>query len=187
MKYFTPELYVRFNSHDDDVADAADDEWEKQIKMYRKHYKRLERQLPEELRRFHNEQCLHDADVEGPLIVQPFSLPWSPRYAVIAARQINTLIPEFLNTVAVLFYEVTDEPVIEKSVSAPVFRSVQPIWLYEEEDVIKPGLFEQEILISDGRVIKIRFRDFHYSIVPLKQEAAAAEKPRKPARRAASA
>jgi hypothetical protein len=119
--------------------------------------------------------------------VQPFALPWSPRYAVISAKQINTLVPEFLNTVAILFYEVTEDPVIARPVDAPVFRSAQPIWLYEEEDVIKPGLFEQQILVSDGRVIKIRFRDFHYSIVPLKQWKAAAAKPRKQARRAASA
>ncbi len=187
MKYFTPELYVRFGSLDDDTADAANDEWEEAIKRYEKHYKKIEELLPRDLQKFHKEQCLHDADFEGPVMIQPFSLPGSPRFAMIAAKQINTLIPEFLNTTAVLFYEVTEDPVIERPVEAPVFRSTQPIWQYEEVDLIEPGLFSHEILVSDGRVIKIRFRDFHYSIVPLKQEAAAGQKPKKAPRRSVSA
>ncbi len=186
MKYFTPELYVRGTSDDDDEVDRVEDEWEEVIKRYRRHYKSIEAKLPPELRKFHKEQCLHDAEVDGPAMVQPFSLPGCPRYAMIAARQINTLIPEFLNTVAVLFYEVTEDPMIEKPVDARVFHGPQPYWLYEEEDIVEPGLFCQEILVSDGRVIKIQFRDFHYSIVPLKPEAASA-KAKKRARRKASA
>ena len=85
-----------------------------------------------------------------------------------------------------LFYSVADDPVIETPVSSEVFHPAQPIWLYEEVDVVESGLFSHEILVSDGRIIKIRFTDFHYSIVPLKQEAAAANR-QKPARRKASA
>jgi len=37
MHYFTPELYLRYNSEEDDVADAADAEWEAALKGYRAH------------------------------------------------------------------------------------------------------------------------------------------------------
>ena len=187
MKYFTPELFVRGNSPDPGEVDRVEEEWEEAIKRYDRHYKKIERHFPAEFQRFNKEQCLHDANFDGPVMVQPFALPWSPRYAMIACRQINTLVPEFLNTIAILSYEVTEEPVIAKPIDAPVFLGAQPIWLYEEEDVIKPGLYEQEILVSDGRVIKIRFRDFHYSIVPLKENASAKVQPRKPARRTKTA
>jgi hypothetical protein len=187
MKYFTPELCVRGNSNDPDEVDRAEVEWEDALKRYEKHYKKIEKRLPPELRKFDSEQCLHDAYFDGPVIERPFALPWSPKYVMIAARQINTLVPEFVNTVAVLFYTITEDPVIETPVDSAVFNKAKPIWLYEEVDAIEPGLFLHEILVSDGRVIKIRFTDFHYSIVPLKQEASAAQKPQKPARRAASA
>jgi len=34
MQFFTPELYLRFNSRDDAVAMAAEAEWEKAITSY---------------------------------------------------------------------------------------------------------------------------------------------------------
>jgi hypothetical protein len=166
MKFFIPELYVRFGSPDDDVALPAHEEWERVIRRYRRHYKKIEAQLPLMLRKFHGEQCLHDADVFAPAIL-PANAPWNGREVVIIAQQVNTLFPEFVNTLAILQYSIAAEPVIEVPLQADVFRKVQPIWLYEEVDVIKPGVFSHEILISDGRVIKLLFRDFNYHIAPL--------------------
>jgi len=35
MRFFTPDLYLRFNSDDDDIADGADAEWQTVVKDYR--------------------------------------------------------------------------------------------------------------------------------------------------------
>ena len=70
MKFFTPELYVQGNSSDDDLVDWVEEEWERRLKRYRRHYKKIEPQLPPMLRKFHDEQCLHDADVFAPALVQ---------------------------------------------------------------------------------------------------------------------
>jgi hypothetical protein len=48
-----------------------------------------------------------------------------------------------------------------------VFRPGQPIWLYDEVDLVEPGLFTHEILLSDGRVVKLQFREFRYHFAPL--------------------
>jgi hypothetical protein len=187
MMYFTPERYVRGNSENDDEVDRVEKEWEAALKEYGRHYKKIERHLPAALRLFNSEQCLHDAEIDGPVVQQPFALPWSPKYVLIAARQLNTLIPEFLNTVAVLHYTVAGEPIITRPVRSPVFHAGQPIWLYEEVDLIEPGLFQHEILVSDGRVISIRFRDFHYDIVPLPGYEKAAKSRRRTKKRSAVA
>ena len=85
----------------------------------------------------------------------------------IIAAQENTLIPEFLNTLAILQYTVTAPPVIERPVESEVFSYVQPIWLYDEIDLIEPGVFSHSILVSNGLVVTIHFREFHYHIAPL--------------------
>jgi hypothetical protein len=180
MKFFTPELYVRFGSLDDDVADAANEEWERALKRYQRHYKKIAPHLPESLRHFHDEQCLHDADIVGPAWLSLCTLPWNAKDVVIVAQQVNTLLPEYLNTLAILQYAVTEDPVVEKPVTAAVFKAGQPNWLYEEVDLISPGVFQHEILISDGRVIRIRFHDFRYHIARLLPDVTAAEEsPRK--------
>jgi len=186
MKFFTPELYVRFGSSDDDVALPAHEEWEQVIKRYRRHYKKIETQLPLALRKFHDEQCLHDADLFAPAIL-PANAPWNGPEVVIVAQQVNTLFPEFINTLAILQYTITTDAVVEVPLQAEIFRKVQPIWLYDEVDVVEPGVFSHEILVSDGRVIKLRFRDFNYHIAPLCLPTAAAEAPTPSKKRMASA
>jgi hypothetical protein len=184
MKFFTPDLYVRFNSRDEDAALEAHEEWERRIKRYQRRYKKIEPQLPPMLRKFHDEQCLHDADVFAPALLSG-NAPWKPPEVVIVAQQINTLFPEFVNTLAILQYTITTDPVIEVPVQSEVFNRVQPIWLYEEVDVVEPGIFSHEILISDGRVIKLLFRDFNYHIARLCLPAAA-QAPTEPKRMASA-
>jgi hypothetical protein len=72
---------------------------------------------------------------------------------VIVAQHVNTLLPEFVNTLAILTYSVTAEPAVETAARSDAFHTVQPIWLYDEVDIVEPGVFTHEILISDGRVV----------------------------------
>ncbi len=167
MKYFTPELYVQGNSGDDDVVDFVEQEWERRNNRYRRHYKKIQSQLTEALRKFHDEQCLHDADWAGFAQLSPYTFASNLQDVTIIARQENTLIPEFVNTLAILQYAVTAPPIIEKPVKSNVFSDVQPIWLYDEIDVVSPGVFSHSILVSNGLVVTIHFRDFRYLIAPL--------------------
>jgi hypothetical protein len=41
MKFFTPELYIRYNSKEDAEADRADEDWEKSIRNYKSHLETL--------------------------------------------------------------------------------------------------------------------------------------------------
>ncbi len=167
MKYFTPELFIKGNSPDDDVVDQAEAEWERASARYRRHYRKIARHLPESLRAFNDQCCLHDADVFGPARLSVHTLPWGFLDVVIVAQNTNTLVPEHLNTLMFLQYGVTAEPSVDVPVSSEVFYPGRTIWLYDEIDLIKPGIFSHEILFSDGRVVKLCFREFRFQIAPM--------------------
>jgi hypothetical protein len=164
MKYFTPELYIQGNSPDEDVVDRAVEEWERANKRYLRRYKKIKGLLPESFCKFHDECCLHDADVFGPAWLSMQTLPWGFRDLVIVAQNVNTLFAEHLNTLMFLQYALSAEPVIERPGPETFFHKGQAIWLYDEVDVLEPGVFLHEIFIRDGRVVKLRFRDFRYHI-----------------------
>src|SRR5437763_15618878 len=63
MKFFTPELLDRFGSEDDDIADAAQEEWEQAIVRYRSHIQSFWPALPAPFREMFDTIPLHDAQV----------------------------------------------------------------------------------------------------------------------------
>ncbi|HET6883953.1 MAG TPA: hypothetical protein VFI31_27620 [Pirellulales bacterium] len=156
MKFFTPELYLKFNSPDDDVADQADQEWEAAVKAYQKHLDHLRDHIPQQVRSL-SELCLHDCEVlawdeamepdprlsAGPLPV------WSA-FSVLSLRREG----EVLSLNYVLWDKI-------RHCAAPddwPFSDSRPCWLYDEIDVAQgPGKFLQRILFSDGATAEIPF------------------------------
>jgi hypothetical protein len=65
MNYMTPELLARVRSQDDDVAEAAAEEWERRGEEYRKRLQEIRSRhgLPRGLRKLLNRDVLHDAKV----------------------------------------------------------------------------------------------------------------------------
>jgi hypothetical protein len=166
MKYFLPELYVQLNSPDDDLADAAEEAIDRAGEQYNRRWAEIRSQFPPAAVRFAEEQNLHDADVFTPARFAGPDFPLGGD-VVLVAQQVNTLYAEFINTLAFLCYTAVGEPRLEIPVRSPVFRAGQPIWLYDELDLVAPGVFTHRILLSDGRVVTINFRDFRYHIAGL--------------------
>ena len=155
MRFFTPELYIQFNSADDAEADRADEGWEHAIRDYRRHVDRFRSDLPVGAQRL-AELCLHDAEVQtwdGE--INPTSngkIKWSA-VAVLTLQngeEITTLIYSLWDHVS----EVTPP-------SAWRFSQEKVHWLYDEIDAAqyRAGAFFHRILLSDGRVLLIPFRD----------------------------
>ena len=65
MKYFKPELLARCQSLDDDVADAAREEWELAFRAYRTRIDAIRKGFPVSVRRFMSTVSLHDAKLLG--------------------------------------------------------------------------------------------------------------------------
>jgi hypothetical protein len=86
MLFFTPELYRRFNSQDDEIALAADAEWEAAIVRYRQHLASLYEKMPSQVMEV-SKLCLHDGEMlqrqeqEHPLGIWRFDdRPGSPPF-----------------------------------------------------------------------------------------------------------
>lgn len=146
MRFFTPELYLRFNSTDDAVADQADHDWEVAIETYRDHLQQIQAQLPGDVQKL-VELCFHDAELLK-LEHSPAVELW-PETVILAVQQGQTM------TTAT--YLVAERP---SEIPAPANWSLgrgQVQWLYDEVSVLERG-FEHRILFSDGHVLAIPFQ-----------------------------
>lgn len=150
MKFFTPELYARFNSANAAIANRADADWERALPAYRKHLRSLRSKLSGSVAKMANEICLHDAEYLG---FSKMTMPaMTGDVAMIAVRKDGA--------VCFLIYVLDGEPLVTRPLDDEAFDVSQPHWLYDEVDVTSPGIYQHEILLSDGRVLSIRFTAF---------------------------
>jgi hypothetical protein len=152
MKYFTPDLLNRVRSEDEDASAEGHEEWDKAIQRYERRWRRIKAAFPKSVRRFDDQGiCLHDADV------------------LRMGRTKDTFV-FFLETEppscqpVVLTFTLAGEPVIETGTLPDARQGVPFHWLYEEWDVDRRQRLTFEVLLSNGWVVKLPFRDFHYLI-----------------------
>lgn len=148
MNYFTRDLLQRYGSEDDEVADAANAEWEQVLDRYRHHLKQISPELPEHIRGC-NELLLHDADVwsvarEGDHVLMIMRKDIPPRDLVI------------------LTYRLAAEPLINRAALPKEDCSNVMQFMYDELDLTHEGartVYTQSILFSNGWEIQLRFHD----------------------------
>jgi hypothetical protein len=159
MRFFTPELYIQFNSPDDEAADRANEAWEKALHDYRGHLDTIRHRMPSQVRKV-AELCLHDAELLGfeqelqsafpfpePFWPTPF---WSAA-AILSLKQDRTV----RCLVYMLWDRIREYPAQEDW----PFSKARKYWLYDEVDVEtdRRGLFLHRILFSDGSIVEIPF------------------------------
>jgi len=149
MRYFTQELLDRFRSADDDVADAADAEWEKASEAYRAAVDAMA--LPPDVLSLARDYCFHDDYVRA---MSRFSRDGSP------------------NSVGMLIVKLEQRGLRREIVYANA-HYVEPVslvgthWLYDEVEALRhapsPGArgesdwYLHRILTDRGEVT-IRFK-----------------------------
>jgi hypothetical protein len=152
MKYFTPDILNRVRSEDEDVSAAAHDDWERATERYRRRVRRILPAFPEGVRRFKADHiCLHDADV------------------LRMGRTDHTFV--FLleteppaSKPVVLTFTLAGEPAIETGTLTHARQGIPFHWLYEEWDLDRYQRLTFEVLLSNGWIVKLPFRDFEYLI-----------------------
>jgi hypothetical protein len=162
MRFFTPELYVRFNSPDDEEADRANEEWEEAIRNYRERLEAIRGRMPAQVSKL-ADLCLHDAEVlarteefqaVGLSMSDEFPLPlslWSA-VAIISVKQGGEILS--------LIYSLCDRMRVFPSPDNWPFSKSREHWLYDEVDVVsdrRGGPFIHRILLSTGVVLEIPF------------------------------
>lgn len=160
MRFFTPELYVRFNSADEDEADEADEAWENAIGDYRQYLDQIRDQMPSQVRML-SDLNLHDVEL---LAIEQVALP-AASFSAEASRQLH-----FWSALAIvsvkqdskvvsLIYGLWDRLREHPACYPWPFSKSQTHWLYDEVDIAaqQPGKFLHRVLLSDGRVLEIPF------------------------------
>jgi hypothetical protein len=156
MRFFTPDLYRRFNSPNDEVADRANDDWEAAIKNYQRRLEEIGDRMPSQVKRL-AELSLHDAAI---LSEEEEVQPWR--------RHVNSPLPSPWWAVAIisvkrgqkalsLIYTLWDHVKKDAAPDDWPFAKEHRHWLYDEVDLVEPGQFLHRILISDGTVMAIPF------------------------------
>jgi hypothetical protein len=169
MKFFTPELYLRYNSPDDAEADRAEEEWERKIREYKSFLVDHSKEMNDRVRSLAESLNLHDAEL---LSLQedlptpsptPFLFPIPIPVATISVKNNGSL----TNIIYFLWKEIGES----KPLDDWPFSRLRTHWLYDEIAFERrhhyPPLFWQphlplywhRILLSDSRVISIPLFD----------------------------
>lgn len=159
MRFFTPELYLRFNSSNDEVADRANEEWETALVEYRKHLDQIWDQIPDDGKQL-AELCLHDAELLDPKqSVKP--LFFRPAIVILPLIQDGHLVT--------VIYKLSETVREHPPLSNWPFSRLRTHWLYDEIDIDgkQRGPFVHRVLLSDGRVLEIPFVSALIRSVPL--------------------
>lgn len=149
MRYFTPELYLRFNSPDAKTADEANQAWEDAIAHYRTHLSTILANAPPGTSTL-AELCLHDAELMERRDIEP-----APSLPGPLALTFLSLIRD--NKVISLVYFRPGEVHEHAAVPGWPFSRERKHWLYDELDSGPADGFIHRVLLSDGRVLEIPF------------------------------
>jgi hypothetical protein len=178
MKFFTPDLYLRFNSADDAVADAANEDWEEALAAYRSHLERIYDGLPTQLRKL-TELDLHDRELLSFEKAIPFMGFSSARpngqsgWSTMAILSLGRT-EEIVTLVYTLSDQIRETP---KNAEWP-FSRVKPHWLYDEIDRDagrdlsghRQVRYVHRILLSDGQTLEIPFFSVAVHTIPMTQD-----------------
>jgi len=159
MKFFTPELYIRYNSTDDAEADRADEDWEKAIRDYKNHLTKHSKDMNDRVKDLAEMLCLHDAEL---LSIQE-DVPSSYTPPLFFPFPVATISLKDNGNITNLVYFLWSEIGQSRPEEEWPFSKLRTHWLYDELDVERhPPYFPRywhRILLSDGRVISIPFFD----------------------------
>lgn len=166
MRFFTPGLYLRFNSDDEDVADDAQSEWDEATARYQNHLKTVLRSAPESVRGIAR-ACFHDA-VVGNVVYDPYGgeqrFPHSPAGIIPPSlpRPSPTRMRLTLPDKAIgLVYLTWDAFIVHHTPPDWPSNRGPSHWLYDEVDEIwgRFGMYIHRILLSCGHIYEIPFYD----------------------------
>lgn len=163
LKFFTRDLYMRFNSIDEQEANEADEAWETAIREYQAHLASLAKRMPADVERLAS-LCLHDAELihQDDLFLTRLSDSGS---AGVQVREKDDLWQVYLISYSLF------EDVREAAPPANWPYPNPPIqWMYDEVDVSegRRKRFIHRIMLSDGRVVVVPFTHVDVQVLSIR-------------------
>lgn len=142
MKYFTPELYRLGNTPSSSIYDDFDLIWDQKIREYHKYLRTIKSQTPSEVFRLASKICLGGGEIVGT-----------------TRSSITVWLDEVLYLIEFELDKSTSRLRHRPALPGHPFDSSGHCWLYEELEMLVPGVFQIEILLSDGRILRFRFKN----------------------------
>lgn len=157
MRFISPDLLVRINEEQSDDAERLYAEWESLGQAGRAYYAQIKERLPPKLVEFINTVCLHDAEWMGLNVSPSFDGRQAP-VAVINVRQNDQVLS--------LIYDLHEQPQWSARIEASIFSADddQLICLYDEVDLLNDAMFSHEILLNNGRILRLVFFQFNFFV-----------------------
>jgi hypothetical protein len=150
MKYFTPELIVQGQAHDDAALNRHEEEWDQVCERYEAYLDTIRPHFPPGIRHIFDNYYLHDALIQG--------MGQQGRLFVIVL-QLDTP-PQSLLTFQ---YDLVEDPVILRDGLPAELRCTGTIvdWQYDEVEMVvgDPPAWRQSILLNNGWEVRLHFRD----------------------------
>ncbi len=153
MRFFTRDLYRRTRSDDDDVLDAAAEEWECANEAYRAHRAAIEPLMTAGVREMAG-LLLHDAEVRT-------LARENGRLHLVLHKDIPP------RDLVLLDYELVGEPSVETFTDAPRPWEAATDFQFDELDAEREGggvVFTQAIVLGSGWLVRLRFRDVRVTV-----------------------
>ena len=144
LRYFTPDLYLRFNATDARMAEEADADWARATAAYAQHLKDLK--LPKDVESL-SKLSPHDAAVTA--ISEATNFEGAPGLLIELHHE---------GKGKALIYSLKGETRTEPAPPKWPFNKVPKLWMYDEVDAgVESGVFFHRILFSDGAILEIPF------------------------------
>ncbi|AMV28131.1 hypothetical protein VT84_27240 [Gemmata sp. SH-PL17] len=172
MRFFTPELYIRFNSPNEDEADRAYQEWEKAAEQYAQHLKIFRDRTPSQIQRL-AELSLHDCLVLSRVeqtqagarhFSREFFREFHPALVVPFWYSVAIITVKDEGTIRSLIYCLWDNVRVRPQPEGWRFSKEGEHWLYDEiesvtDDRMGPwgAGYLHRILLSTGVELEIPF------------------------------
>lgn len=169
MKYFTRELWLGFNTEDDDEFRRTDEAWRRNLDAYFGQLEELLPRLSKQARRFFTSENLHD----GRLL--SFDASDNPGFDFEAGARLDRNARKTAVTMRVLNYEQDTLFVLRHTkVRRAIFDypTGEPLFAaagdaigdlgYDELTAADDGYLRHEILFSSGTTILTEFKHFSY-------------------------
>lgn len=142
MKYFTPKLYRLGNTPSSAIYENFDLIWDRKIKDYHKYLLSIKPNTPSEVMRLARKICLYGGEIVG-----------------VTKTSVTVWLDEVLYVIEFELDADTPQPRHRPALSGHPFDSSGHAWLYDELEMLSPGVFLFEIMLSDGRILRFRFRN----------------------------
>lgn len=160
MRFFTPDLYLRYNSDEDSVADRAETEWETAIQEYKNYlndFSDLMNPSVDFLARSFNP---HDARI---LSIQEENIHPFDKQSIVQPRPAVIISLKSSDTTYNIIYFLWNTIVYSAKPAYWPLSNLDKHWLYDEIDVETKSpffpFFVHRILLSDGTVMAVPFFD----------------------------